>query len=185
MMLIGYARISTDTQSLDPQIDALRLAGCEKVFTDTAGGGQMARPGLETALEFARPGDILLISKLDRLGRTVKGLVELAEQLREREIELRSLAGDIDTTTPQGRMFFHLMAAFAELERELIRERTRAGLAAAAARGRKGGRRRAMTPDQVEAAKLMLSQPGASLPMVARAFKVGRSTLQRYVAGLE
>jgi len=181
-MLIGYARISTDTQTLDPQIDALLLAGCEKVFSDTASGGAMNRPGLDQALEFCRASDVLVVVKLDRLGRTTKGLIDLADVLKAREIGLKSLTDPIDTTTPAGRLFFVMLAAFAELERSLIIERTHAGLAAARARGRKGGRRRALTDKQVDAAKLMLAAPDSSVAEVAQAFGVGRSTLHRYVS---
>lgn len=181
---VFLGRFSTDTQTLDPQIDALLLAGCEKVFSDTASGGGMNRPGLDQALEFCRAGDVLVVVKLDRLGRTTKGLIDLAEVLKAREIGLRSLSDPIDTTTPAGRLFFVMLAAFAELERSVIIERTHAGLAAARARGRKGGRRRALTDKQVEAAKLMLAAPDSSVAEVARAFGVGRSTLHRYVSPL-
>lgn len=180
-MLVGYARISTDGQTLDPQLDALRQAGCEKVFSDTASGGGMSRPGLDQALEFCRAGDVLVVVKLDRLGRTTKGLIELADVLQARQVGLKSLSDPIDTTTPAGRLFFVMLAAFAELERSLIIERTHAGLAAARSRGRKGGRRPAMTDKQVEAARLMLAAPDSSVAEVAKAFGIGRSTLHRYV----
>jgi DNA invertase Pin-like site-specific DNA recombinase len=147
-MRIGYARVSTDEQSLDLQLDALKKAGCKRVFTDKASAAKGERPGLADAVSHLRSGDVLVIWKLDRLGRTVKGLVELVADLQERGIQFRSLTDGIDTTTPAGRFFFHVMASLSQMERELLAERTCAGLDAARRRGRVGGRKRRMTPGE-------------------------------------
>ena len=137
-MLIGYARVSTDEQSLDLQLDALKAAGCKRVFTDKVSTTKADHPGLADAVSHLRHGDVLVIWKLDRLGRTVKGLVDFVADLQERKIQFRSLTDGIDTTTPAGRFFFHVMASLAQMERELLAERTRAGLDAARRRGRVG-----------------------------------------------
>lgn len=141
MMLIGYCRVSTADQCLDLQTDALRLAGCQRVFTEHASGAGRDRPELIAALAFCRKDDVLVIYKLDRLGRSLLDLVEIVGELKERGIGFRSLNDQIDTTTAAGALMFHVMAAFAEFERNIIRERTMAGLAAARARGRVGGRK--------------------------------------------
>jgi DNA invertase Pin-like site-specific DNA recombinase len=139
-MLIGYARISTHEQNLDLQEDALKAAGCKKVYTDKTGGAKSERPGLEKALADARPGDTLVVWKLDRLGRSLKHLIETVTDLSHRGVGFKSLQENIDTTTSGGKLVFHVFGALAEFERDIIRERTLAGLAAARARGRKGGR---------------------------------------------
>ena len=139
-MLIGYARVSTDEQSLDLQLDALKAAGCQRIFTDKVSTTKADHPGLTDAVSHLRQADVLVIWKLDRLGRTVKRLVDFVADLQERKIQFRSLTNGIDTTTPAGRFFFHVMASLAQMERELLVERTRAGLAAARRRGRFGGR---------------------------------------------
>lgn len=178
-MLIGYARVSTAEQSLDLQLDALTKAGCERTFTDRLSGAAPKRPGLSGALSHLRSGDALVVWKLDRLGRTVRQLVEFVEELQEQGIAFRSLTDGIDTTTPSGRFFFHVMAALAEMERDLLRERTNAGLAAAKARGRKGGRKPTLTPEQLAYAKKLLQDPDAEKAAVARSLGVSRSTLYR------
>ena len=179
-MLIGYARISTDDQSLDLQLDALNQAGCERVFTDKASGAKKNRLGLTEALSHLREGDVLAIWKLDRLGRTVKGLVDFVGELAEREVQFRSLTDGIDTTTPTGRFFFHVMASLAQMERELIAERTKAGLDAARKRGRLVGRKRSMTPSKIESAKQLLST--GMLPReVAQNLGVSVPTLYRWL----
>jgi DNA invertase Pin-like site-specific DNA recombinase len=155
-MRIGYARVSTDEQSLDLQLDALKKVGCKRVFTDKASAAKGERPGLAEAVSHLRPGDLLVIWKLDRLGRTVKGLVDFVADLQGRGVQFRSLTDGIDTTTPAGRFFFHVMASLVQMERELLAERTRAGLAAARRRGRVGGRKRRMTPGKVESARKLL-----------------------------
>ncbi len=143
-MLLGYARVSTLEQTLALQQDALTQAGCERTFTDTASGSQDVRPGLTEALDFARPGDTLVVWRLDRLGRSLRHLIDTVALLQERGIGFKSLQEQIDTTTSGGKLVFHVFGALAEFERDLIRERTQAGLLAARARGRLGGRPRAL-----------------------------------------
>lgn len=178
-MLIGYARVSTADQRLDLQVDALTRAGCERIFSDHASGGRGDRTGLANALSHLRAGDTLVVWKLDRLGRTVRQLVDFTAELRTKEINFASLTDGIDTGTAAGRFFFHVMAAMAEMERDLVRERTLAGLAAAKARGRRGGRPTKLTAQQVSHAKLLLADPGVSGAEVARTLGVARSTLYR------
>ena len=144
VMLIGYARVSTDDQKLNLQQDALHTAGCEKIFEDYLSGARATRPGLTSALEMARSGDTLVVWRLDRLGRSLKDLIQLTETLKQKSIGLQSLQESIDTTTSSGQLIFHLFGALAEFERNLIRERTNAGLTAARARGRLGGRPKAL-----------------------------------------
>lgn len=182
-MLVGYARVSTGDQKLELQLDALRQAGVEKVFTDKVSSVK-ARPGLDEALAYVREGDILVVWKLDRLGRTVKGLIELVEGLQKRGVQFRSLTDSIDTSTAAGRFFFHMMAALAQMERELVRERTNAGLAAARARGRKGGRKPKMSESKLAAAK-QLVDAGNPATEVATHLGVSRATLYRGLAKLK
>jgi DNA invertase Pin-like site-specific DNA recombinase len=181
---IGYARVSTDEQSLALQIDALKKAGCNRVFNDKASGAGLTRPGLSDALSHLRGGDTLVVWKLDRLGRSVKGLVDLVNGLEAREVHFRSLTDGIDTKTPAGRFFFHVMASLAQMERELIVERTRAGLAAARGLGRIGGRKRIMTEGKVRAARKLLE--GGTLPRdVAQSLGVSIPTLYRWLPASE
>jgi DNA invertase Pin-like site-specific DNA recombinase len=182
-MLIGYARVSTADQNLDLQHDALARAGCERVFEDKLSGARDDRPGLAAALSHCRPGDVLVVYKLDRLGRTMRGLVELVADLAQRKIEFRSLSDGIDTTTTIGRFTFHLLGAIAEMERDLIRERTNAGLAAARARGRKGGRKAVLTATKLDAARALLQDRNRSVGEVAKQLGVGRTTLYRALGG--
>jgi DNA invertase Pin-like site-specific DNA recombinase len=155
-VLIGYARVSTEDQSLDLQLDALRQAGCERVFTDKASAANTHRHGLSEAQSRLREGDILVVWKLDRLGCSVKGLVGLVGELEQQGMQFRSLTDKIDTTTPHGRFFFHMMASLAQMERELIVERTKAGRDAARKQGRMVGRKRRMTPSKIKSAKQLL-----------------------------
>ena len=155
-MLIGYARVSTQEQNLDLQIEALKSAGCEKIFEDKMSGTRADRPGLGRALEMLREGDTLVIWKLDRLGRTVVGLVSLVSDLSTRGVQFRSITDCIDTSTTAGRFFFNIMASLAQMEKELTVERTRAGLAVAKQQGRTGGRKRLMTDSKITAAKQLL-----------------------------
>ena len=179
-MLIGYARVSTEDQDLTSQTDELKKAGCKRMFTDKISGTKSDRPGLAEALSHLREGDVLVVWKLDRLGRTVKGLVDLVGELADRKVQFRSLTDGIDTTTPAGRFFFHVMASLAEMERELIGERTRAGLSAARKRGRVGGRKRRMTAGKVESARQLLA--GGMPPQdVARNLGVSIPTLYRWL----
>jgi DNA invertase Pin-like site-specific DNA recombinase len=180
-MRIGYARVSTTEQSLDLQRDALHAAGCDEVYTDTASGSKSERPGLKQALSHAREGDVLVVWRLDRFGRSLKDLVARIEELAERGVGFRSLQESIDTTSPTGKLVFHIFASLAEFERELIRERTLAGLASARARGRKGGRPPAMTARKVELASKLMADPAVSVDEVCEAVGVSKSTLYRHV----
>jgi len=179
-MLIGYARVSTQDQNLELQREALSKAGCEKVFEDKMSGTRAERPGLAKTLELLREGDTLVVWKLDRLGRSVKHLVDLVGDLRKHGIQFRSLTDAIDTATPSGRFFFHVMASLAEMERELTVERTRAGLEVARQLGRKGGRKPKMTASKVESAKKLLAS-GVSPRDVAQNLGVSVPTLYRWV----
>ena len=179
-MLMGYARVSTDEQSLDLQLDALKAAGCKRVFTDKVSTTKADHPGLADAVSHLRDRDVLVIWKLDRLGRTVKGLVDFVADLQERKIQFRSLTDGIDTTTPAGRFFFHVMASLAQMERELLAERTRAGLDAARRRGRVGGRKRRLTPGKVESARELL-RGGMAPREVAPSLSVSIPTLYRWL----
>ena len=171
-MLIGYARVSSKDQNLASQIDELRKAGCKKIFSDKKSGINKKRPGLEDAVSHLRKNDTLIIWKLDRLGRNLKGLIEFVGKLERDGIHFRSLTDGIDTTTPAGRFFFHVMASLAQMERELLIERTKAGLDAAKKRGRIGGRKRSMTPSKVEAAKKLLAEdiPPRNVALKSRGF---------------
>ena len=179
-MLIGYVRVSTNDQNTDLQRNALKSANCEQIFEDKISGKTSERPGLKRALRTLKEGDTLVVWKLDRLGRSMRHLVMLTEELRERGVNFRSLTDSINTSTPMGRFFFHVMGALAEMERELIVERTRAGLSAAREKGRIGGRRRIMTPDVVERAKRMLTN-GATRYQVALVLDISVKTLYRYL----
>ena len=180
-MLIGYARVSTTEQSLDLQTDALYKAGCDEVFTDTASGSKAVRPGLERALSQTREGDILVVWRLDRFGRSLKDLVARIEELGERGVGFRSLQESIDTTSAGGKLVFHVFGALAEFERELIRERTLAGLASARSRGRQGGRPSAMTAQKVRLASKLMADPSVKVDEVCAAVDVSKSTLYRHV----
>lgn len=180
--LVGYARVSTTDQVLDRQTDALRDAGCSKVFTDHGvSGAKATRPGLDEALAYLRPGDALVVVSLDRLGRSTRHLLELVEHLDGENVSLRILSLGLDTATPTGRLILTILAALAEMERELLRERTRDGLAAARARGRVGGRRRALSPEQRVLVREWASE-GRSQSETARLLGVGRATVQRALA---
>ena len=181
-MLVGSARVSTPEQSLDLQRDALARAGCERVFEDVASGGQAARPGLTEALAFLRAGDTLVVWKLDRLGRSLPHLLECVAALRERQIGFRSLQESLDTTTSGGKLVFHVFAALAEFERDLLRERTRAGLAAARARGRKGGRPRVMDARKVAMAVALYRDAKHTPQAICAALRISKTTLYRYLA---
>ncbi len=180
-MLVGYARVSTTEQSPDLQRDALQKAECEEIFWESGSGAKADRPGLKRALEYTREGDVLVVWKLDRLGRSLKDLIEVVNGLQERGIGFKSLTEQVDTTTSGGRLVFHIFGALAEFEREVIRERTQAGLSAARARGRQGGRPRAMDEGKVRAARAMLKDPETSIQQVCKALGVSRATLYRHV----
>jgi DNA invertase Pin-like site-specific DNA recombinase len=179
-MLIGYARVSTQDQSLELQREALVKAGCQKVHEDKVSGTRTDRPGLAKAMELLREGDTLVVWKLDRLGRSVKQLVDLVGELHKQGIQFKSLTDAIDTGTPSGRFFFHVMASLAEMERELIIERTRAGLDVARQLGRKGGRKPKMTESKIESARKLLAS-GVPAKDVAKNLGVSVPTLYRWV----
>ena len=179
--LIGYARVSTDDQNAQLQIDALKAAGCLKVFTDTASGSLAHRPKLDKMIDHLRPGDVVVVWRLDRLGRSLKNLIALVEDLAEKEVGFRSLSESIDTTTANGKLFFSIMGALAEFERDLIRERTMAGLAAARARGRVGGRPPVMTPEKVAVARQMYDSKVHTVEAIAKTLGVSRKTIYRHL----
>lgn len=181
-MHIGYARVSTEDQDTRLQLDALTDAGCERIYQEAVSGGKRERPELAKCLDALRRGDTLTVWRLDRLGRSLKDLVGMVSDLEARGVAFSSLSEAIDTGSAGGKLIFHVFAALAEFERSLIRERTRAGLAAARARGRKGGRPRKMSADQVRKAKAMLLDPYMTKGEVARHFKVTRMTLNKALA---
>lgn len=179
-MLIGYARVSTQDQNLELQFDALNKSGCKKIFEDRVSGSRSERPGLNKLLEVLREGDTLVVWKLDRLGRSVKNLVDLVSELHKQGVQFKSLTDSIDTGTPSGRFFFHVMASLAQMERELTIERTRAGLEVARQLGRKGGRKRQMTDSKIESAKKLLAN-GIPPRDVAKNLGVSIPTLYRWI----
>lgn len=181
--LVGYARVSTRDQTLALQLDALHAAGCARVFEETASGAQRDRPQLAAALDYMRAGDTLVVWKLDRLARSTKQLIETVEELARRGIGFRCLTQDIDTTTAGGRLVFTIFSAIAEFEREIIRERTRAGLDAARARGRRGGRPPALKARDFKEARALLRDPEITVEEVAARLKVSPSTLYRHLPG--
>lgn len=184
MGLIGYARVSgiEAAQVLDRQLDALTAAGCERIFEDRASGAQTDRPGLAACLDFLRKGDVLVVLDLDRLGRLAGALISLIDQLAARDIAFRALNAPMDTTTPAGRAFLQIQAAFAEMERNIIRQRVNEGLAAARARGRKGGRPRVMTVDKLRyAAHLMADRTRSVADVCAELGGIRPSTLYHYL----
>lgn len=183
-MLIGYARVSTDEQMQTLQLDALTAAGCERIFRDTSSGATAERPGLAEALAFLRSGDTLVVWRLDRLGRSLRNLIDLLSTLAERGVGFRSLTESIDTTTPGGKLVFHFFGALAEFERDLIRARTAAGLAAARARGRRGGRPRAAVfrdPEKLALARRLYDGRQTPITAICQMLGVSRSTLYRYL----
>ena len=175
---IGYARVSTDAQTTALQRDALNAAGCDRLFEEKESGARRSRPQLDKALEYLDRGDTLVVWKLDRLGRSLRDLLDAAEVLRERGIALRSLTEHIDTSTAAGKMLYAILGAVAQFERDVLRERTVAGIRAAKARGERIGRPPALTPSQIREAKAMMAR-GDSPSHVARILRIGRSTLYR------
>lgn len=184
-MKIGYARVSTIEQNLDLQRDALLAAGCEKVITDTVSGSVLARPGLEKVKEQMRAGDTLVVWRLDRLGRSMRDLISWMTYLDEKKIQLQSLHEAIDTTTTSGKLTFHLFGAMAEFERNLIRERTQAGLTAARARGRKGGRPAALDKDKRELAVRLYNENQMTIAKICTMLGISKPTLYAYVRATE
>lgn len=180
-MLVGYARVSTEDQHLHLQIDALKAHGCEKIFTDQRSGKNTDRPGLKQALDFLREGDTLVVWKLDRLGRSLQDLIQIVNQLQERGIEFRSLQENMDTSSPGGKLIFHIFGALAEFEREIIRERTMAGLKAARARGRLGGRPRKLDKNKVKMVLDLYHSGNYTVGQICELYGISRQTLYNYL----
>ena len=182
-MLIGYARVSTQDQTLDLQTDALKQAGCERIFSDVTSGAKSDRPGLQKAVDHLRAGDTLVVWRLDRLGRTLKHLIATITDLSDRGIGFKSLQENMDTTTSGGKLIFHIFGALAEFEREVIRERTNAGLQAARARGRLGGRPtiQSLDPKKVALARKLYADQTMPVQEICETLHIGRSTLYRYI----
>src|SRR5438067_3669113 len=182
MALIGYGRVSKQEQNIELQLDKLREKGCSKLFTDKISGAKFEREQLQAALAYLRQGDTLVVWKLDRLGRSLRHLIDTVMELQKRGIGFISLTENIDTTSPGGKLIFHFMGALAEFERDLIRERTNAGLAAARARGRVGGRpRRLASNGKVALARWLFADPNQSIPEICSTLEISRATLYRYV----
>jgi len=179
-MLIGYARVSTHDQNLDLQQDSLYAAGCEKIFVDELSGAKAARPGLEQAMDSLREGDVLVVWRLDRLGRSLRNLLELVAQLEDKKFGFQSLQESMDTSSSGGKLIFHVFGALAEFERNIIRDRTNAGLAAARARGRSGGRPKKLDEQQRELVT-RLYREGTPIPEILKTVKIAKSTLYSYV----
>lgn len=180
-MLIGYARVSTDDQNLNLQHDALKNAGCERIFDDQITGNKIQRPGLEAALEFAREGDVVIVWRLDRLSRSLKDLIEMVALLDSKKIGLKSLHESIDTSSSSGKLIFHIFGALAEFERNLIRERTNAGLQAARARGRKGGRPKKLNADKSKLALKLYNDKEHSINKICELIGISKPTLYKYL----
>jgi DNA invertase Pin-like site-specific DNA recombinase len=179
-MLIGYARVSTNEQNLDLQRDALQKAGCEQIYTDNVSGTKAHRPGLENALSHLRSGDTLVVWRLDRLGRSLRHLIDTVTELQDKGIGFKSLQESIDTTTSGGKLIFHIFGALAEFEREIIRERTQAGLQSARARGRRGGPKYKLTDNQVAIAR-QLYRAHTPVKEICKTLGISRATFYRYV----
>jgi DNA invertase Pin-like site-specific DNA recombinase len=183
-MKIGYARVSTKEQNLSMQIDALEKEGCKRIFQEKIGGAKADRPQLRKMIEQLREGDVIITWKLDRLGRSLRDLVNLINEIQDKGAGLKSLNDSIDTTTPQGKLTFHLFASLAEFERDIIRERTKAGLEAARARGRKGGRPKGLSKeaqDKAIVAETLYKQGKMSVTEICKHLKIARSTLYKYL----
>ena len=181
-MLVGYARVSTQDQKLELQRDALKSANCEKIFEDKASGVKAARPGLAEAIAFMRSGDTLVIWKLSRLGRSLKQLIEAVQNLQDKGIELKSLHESIDTNTATGKLLFHIVAAFAQFERDNMIENTKPGLEAARARGRKGGRKPALDGWKLALAMTLRADPTLPITDICKTLGVSKATFYRYTA---
>ena len=180
-MLIGYARISTADQTLDLQLDALKKAGCEQIFTDRVSGTKAERKGLSEALSHLREGDTLVVWRLDRLGRSLIHLIDTVTELHDTGVGFKSLQENIDTTTSGGKLVFHIFGALAEFEREIIRERTRAGLQSARSRGKVGGRPKALTTKEIQMLRNMAADKSLTVSDICKTLGIGRTTFYRYV----
>jgi len=181
-MNIGYCRISTDTQNDELQLQALKDAGCEKIFSDVASGSKSDRSGLRECIEFARSGDVIVAWKLDRIGRSLKDLIETVNTLKSRDIGLKVLTQNLDTTTPSGMLIFHVFGAIAEFEKSLIQERTAAGLKMARARGRLGGRPKALDKKQVAVAESLYEDGKTSVSQICKTLGISRATFYRNIS---
>jgi DNA invertase Pin-like site-specific DNA recombinase len=184
-MLIGYARVSTHDQTLHLQRDALEKAGCEKIFTDTVSGTKAERKGLTEALSHLRAGDTLVVWRLDRLGRSLRHLIDTVTELHDRGVGFKSLQENIDTTTSGGKLVFHIFGALAEFEREIIKERTLAGLQSARSRGKAGGRPKALTAKEVQMLRNMAADKSLTVSDICKTLGIGRTTFYRYVKAAE
>lgn len=182
LMNIGYSRTSTDSQNDSLQLDALKEAGCEKIFSDVASGSKTDRVGLRECIEFARSGDVIVAWKLDRIGRSLKDLIETVNTLKSRDIGLKVLTQNLDTTTPSGMLIFHVFGAIAEFEKSLIQERTAAGLKIARARGRLGGRPKALDKKQVAVAESLYGDGKTSVSQICKTLGISRATFYRNIA---
>lgn len=183
-MKVGYARVSTKDQTLDLQLDALRKAGCSKIYTEIVSGAKADRPELAKLMDALRTGDVLVIWKLDRLGRSLKNLIDIVNDLLQRKVGLKSLGDPIDTTTSQGRLTFNIFASLAEFERDVIRERTNAGLTAARARGRQGGRPKGLAASAEQtacAAETLYREGKLSSQQIADRLRISKTTLYVYL----
>lgn len=180
-MLIGYARVSTDDQNLDLQKDALSKIGCERIHEDHLSGAKDQRPGLQMAFDYARKGDTLVVWRLDRLSRSLKDLIEMVNLLDEKGIGLRSIHESIDTSSSSGKLIFHFFGALAEFERNLIRERTQAGLQAARARGRNGGRPKSLNSDKMDLAIKLYDEKKHSVRQICKMMEISKPTLYKYI----
>ncbi len=180
-MLIGYARVSTSDQTLNLQKDALEKIGCTKIFTDIISGSTTERQGLDDALAYVREGDTLVVWRLDRLGRSLKHLIEAITALNNRKIGFKSIQENIDTTTSGGKLIFHIFGALAEFERDIIRERTQAGLQAARTRGRLGGRPKVLNSKRQSIAQALYNDKNNSIAEICKTLNISRATLYRYI----
>jgi DNA invertase Pin-like site-specific DNA recombinase len=180
-MLVGYARVSTSQQDTALQTDALKAAGCERIYEEKVSGAQRDRPQLMAALDMMRAGDTLVVYRLDRVARSLRQLIETIEDLEARGIGFKSLNEQIDTTSPSGKLVFHIFASLSEFEKSLIRSRTMAGLEAARARGRVGGRPRSLTDDKLEVAKTLLANSDMTVAAIAKQIGSSAATLYRYL----
>lgn len=180
-MLIGYARVSTDDQNLHLQHDELKKAGCEKFFDDKITGSKIERPGLDSAIEYAREGDVIVVWRLDRLSRSLKDLIDVVALLDSKKIGLKSLHESIDTTSSSGKLIFHIFGALAEFERNLIRERTHAGLKAARARGKMGGRPKKLSSDKISLVSQLYQTKQYSVAQICNVIGISKPTLYKYL----
>ena len=180
-MIIGYARVSTEDQNLDLQLDALKEAGCERIFEDKISGSRTDRDGLEKALDLLREGDTLVVWKLDRLGRSLQHLISVVRDLKEVGVYFKSLKENLDTSSSTGKLIFHIFGALAEFERDIIRERTMAGLAAARARGRVGGRPKSLSDEKIRLAKTLWNDKSNNISEICEILGVSKATLYRYL----